>query len=280
MTSASSPPHQASPVVVLLDGLEAGTDLDVVRDRVGEFFGCGASMSARGLLELAASAFLACGTSCSATTANASTATPRLGSCAAAGINKQIGPHTLRHGFITAALDAGVPLRDVQEAASHADPRTTMRYDRAGARSPVTPPASCRHSSPAPPADQRTAHNTRAEPLAHSAHTEHCAPVVGLGERQAAKLRAAQGRGYKWAKPGRLDTLHKDQWVGLPAAGEAIVAGDRRLGMLIQAGRLRPALSETGEAGVAAVMSVAGVSSTSSSARRCHRLDGGSWPRR
>ena len=32
---------------------------------------------------------------------------------------------------ITAALDAGVPLRDVQEAASHADPRTTMRYDRA-----------------------------------------------------------------------------------------------------------------------------------------------------
>jgi hypothetical protein len=34
---------------------------------------------------------------------------------------------------ITAALDAGVPLRDVQEAASHADPRTTMRYDRARA---------------------------------------------------------------------------------------------------------------------------------------------------
>jgi integrase/recombinase XerD len=40
-------------------------------------------------------------------------------------------PHTLRHAFITAALDTGVPLRDVQEAASHADPRTTMRYDRA-----------------------------------------------------------------------------------------------------------------------------------------------------
>jgi integrase len=48
-----------------------------------------------------------------------------------AGIAKQVGPHTLRHAFITAALDAGVPLRDVQEAASHADPRTTMRYDRA-----------------------------------------------------------------------------------------------------------------------------------------------------
>jgi integrase/recombinase XerD len=48
-----------------------------------------------------------------------------------AGILKRVGPHTLRHAFITAALDAGVALRDVQEAASHADPRTTMRYDRA-----------------------------------------------------------------------------------------------------------------------------------------------------
>jgi integrase/recombinase XerD len=47
-----------------------------------------------------------------------------------AGITKRVGPHTLRHAFITAVLDAGVPLRDVQEAASHADPRTTMRYDR------------------------------------------------------------------------------------------------------------------------------------------------------
>jgi integrase/recombinase XerD len=48
-----------------------------------------------------------------------------------AGIAKHVSPHTLRHAFITAPLDAGVPLRDVQEAASHADPRTTMRYDRA-----------------------------------------------------------------------------------------------------------------------------------------------------
>jgi len=45
-------------------------------------------------------------------------------------INKPVGPHTLRHAFIT-ALDAGVPLRDVQEVASHADSRTTMRFDRA-----------------------------------------------------------------------------------------------------------------------------------------------------
>lgn len=49
----------------------------------------------------------------------------------AAGVTKHISPHSLRHSFITAALDAGVPLRDVQIAARHADPRTTTRYDRA-----------------------------------------------------------------------------------------------------------------------------------------------------
>jgi site-specific recombinase XerD len=48
-----------------------------------------------------------------------------------AGITKHISPHSLRHSFITAALDAGVPLRDVQIAARHADPRTTTRCDRA-----------------------------------------------------------------------------------------------------------------------------------------------------
>jgi len=54
----------------------------------------------------------------------------RAGGRKAAGIDKRISPHLPRHSFITAALDARVPLRDVQEAASHSDPRTTMRYDR------------------------------------------------------------------------------------------------------------------------------------------------------
>ncbi|MGN6175804.1 MAG: hypothetical protein ACTHPS_23070 [Streptosporangiaceae bacterium] len=44
---------------------------------------------------------------------------------AAPGSPSPVGPHTLRHAFITAALDAGVSLWDVQEAASHADPRAT-----------------------------------------------------------------------------------------------------------------------------------------------------------
>jgi integrase/recombinase XerD len=40
-------------------------------------------------------------------------------------------PHMLRHTYVTTMLAAGVDLRDVQIAARHADPRTTMRYDRA-----------------------------------------------------------------------------------------------------------------------------------------------------
>jgi site-specific recombinase XerD len=43
----------------------------------------------------------------------------------------QLSPHSLRHAFVTLALDSGASLRDVQDAAGHADPRTTRRYDRA-----------------------------------------------------------------------------------------------------------------------------------------------------
>jgi integrase/recombinase XerD len=51
---------------------------------------------------------------------------------AAAGIRiPRMHPHMLRHTFVTTMLDAGVGLRDVQIAARHADPKTTMRYDRA-----------------------------------------------------------------------------------------------------------------------------------------------------
>ena len=67
----------------------------------------------------------------------------------------------LRHTFVTTMLDAGVDLRDVQIAARHADPRTTMRYDRARKnldRQPQLHPGrlhGLRHlTSPAPPAAQ------------------------------------------------------------------------------------------------------------------------------
>ena len=51
---------------------------------------------------------------------------------ATAGVDNaaKLSPHSLRHAAITAALDAGVSLRDVQDFAGHADPRTTRRYDR------------------------------------------------------------------------------------------------------------------------------------------------------
>lgn len=57
-----------------------------------------------------------------------------------AGITRTVRPHQLRATTITRALDLGCTLRDVQDLARHADPRTTRRYDRArGAldRSPV-----------------------------------------------------------------------------------------------------------------------------------------------
>lgn len=41
-----------------------------------------------------------------------------------------VSPHSFRHAFVTNALDAGVALHVVQDAAGHADPRTTVRYNR------------------------------------------------------------------------------------------------------------------------------------------------------
>jgi len=60
-------------------------------------------------------------------------ATRRLRALAAASRMRMppLHPHMLRHTYVTTMLDAGVDLRDVQTAARHADPRTTMRYDRA-----------------------------------------------------------------------------------------------------------------------------------------------------
>jgi len=51
----------------------------------------------------------------------------RAGLAAAGSIN----PHSLRHSFVTTALESGVPLHEVQDAAGHADPGTTQGYNRA-----------------------------------------------------------------------------------------------------------------------------------------------------
>ena len=47
-----------------------------------------------------------------------------------AGISTHISPHGMRHSCATAALDAGVPIRDVQLLLRHANSSTTNRYDR------------------------------------------------------------------------------------------------------------------------------------------------------
>jgi site-specific recombinase XerD len=58
----------------------------------------------------------------------------------AAGITKRVTPHTLRHGFVTHALEAGNELAVVQKLVGHEDVNTTMIYahgDRARGFSPL-----------------------------------------------------------------------------------------------------------------------------------------------
>ncbi len=55
----------------------------------------------------------------------------RLAKGAVPGKAGSLHPHDLRHAFVTLSLDAGAALHDVQDAAGHADPRTTQRYNRA-----------------------------------------------------------------------------------------------------------------------------------------------------
>jgi integrase/recombinase XerD len=63
----------------------------------------------------------------------------------------RLHPHMLRHKFVTTMLDAGVDLRDVQIAARHADPRTTMPTTGPARTSTGTPTTSSPPSWPREP---------------------------------------------------------------------------------------------------------------------------------
>ena len=62
--------------------------------------------------------------------------------CRAAGVDKEISPHSFRRSFATLALQAGVPAHVVQAGMDHASIRTTMIYDRLG----VEPHAAAAHT--------------------------------------------------------------------------------------------------------------------------------------
>lgn len=61
---------------------------------------------------------------------------------------RHITAHGLRRTFCTAGLVSGVPMRDMQIAVRHADPRTTGPYDMAKNNKDPTPATASPPSSP------------------------------------------------------------------------------------------------------------------------------------
>ena len=144
-----------------------------------------------------------------------------------AGLAKTIGPRTLRHAIITAAPDAGVPLRDVQEAASPADPRTTMRYDRARVsldrQMPLT---SSRPSSPEPPGNSKIRRRT---PPGGPGAARRSATFIALRNRRRSADRTSRARhasmptgcGVERRLPERGILCCRLGWRGFSAPGGA-----------------------------------------------------------
>ena len=62
---------------------------------------------------------------------------------------RHITPHGIRRTFCTAGLVSGLPMRDMQIAMRHADPRTTGLYDMAKNNKAATPATASPPSSPA-----------------------------------------------------------------------------------------------------------------------------------
>ena len=122
-----------------------------------------------------------------------------------------------RHAFITAALDAGVPLRDMQEAASHADPRTTMRQSGPGPRWTAPPLTSSPTTSPEPRVRHRIAALVYARPSAAAAHRD-----------------GAAGAGWRTLKDVAYEriTIDPAKMTGLPCIRDTRVTVSAVLGQL------------------------------------------------
>jgi len=148
-----------------------------------------------------------------------------------------VGPHTLRQAFITAALDAGVPLRDVQEAASHVDLAPRCATTRPDPRWTGTQPTSSPPMSPGPPDRTPLSHNRPARPTVTG--QADCPEGARLGPRSLVTMRPAlnareppfwrilgpQLRSWKAAQKGGSGS----RWSVRPIAQAGDLAGDALL---------------------------------------------------
>jgi site-specific recombinase XerC len=98
-----------------------------------------------------------------------------------ADLTSHLGPRMMQHTFAALYLDAGRPLRDLQNAMGHADPRTTRRYDQAR-RPPVidlAQPQQQHHRAPPQPArharDPGSAPWPRGRPHCRARQPQHAA---------------------------------------------------------------------------------------------------------
>jgi len=120
-----------------------------------------------------------------------------------------VHPHMLRAAFIMAALDAGVPLRDMQLAARHADPRTTTIYDRR--RQNLDRHAAYAVVAFVPTADDRPSAQNEDRPR-KGPTTSRRAPNIGFGDsaREASlTVRAERQFGGFPCALGRSDGLSR-----------------------------------------------------------------------
>jgi hypothetical protein len=153
-------------------------------------------------------------------------------------VGQRVEPHTLRHAFITAALDAGVPSRDVHDAASHADPRTPMRRHR-GPQS-LDRRASCivATSSPAPPADNALRRSVRRRTRRHLT-PDPPAPASTTRPTSAITVYRLRSREAVLPEPASLRTAQQAIRVaGVRVLCRALTAASRSRGRADQAGPL------------------------------------------